>query len=89
MNGERLSGDEAAAYSLYMRGRLTEAWQVFYQQQNGMIEPEVAHALLARLANRSHYGHSLFRAIWQHELKEGFPPEFQRYVEAQMREDSL
>jgi hypothetical protein len=47
--GERLTPSELSAYTLYMRGRVTEAWQVFYQRQNGMIEEAVAAALLERL----------------------------------------
>ena len=31
-SGERLSPSEVSAYSLFMRGRVTEARQVFYQR---------------------------------------------------------
>lgn len=36
--GERLSPIAVSAYTLCMRVRVTEAWQVFYQRKNGMIE---------------------------------------------------
>ena len=77
-----LSPTEVAAYTLYMRGRLTEAWQVLYQRQNGMLETEIADALLSRLEIDVGYG--LFRAVWNHTIKTGFPCEFQDYVEARM-----
>lgn len=80
--GERLSQAEIAAYTLYMRGRLTEAWQVFYQQQNGLIEPEVAAALLSRLgvSIRS----KLFRSVWRGTLEVGFPADFRSHIESAM-----
>jgi len=65
-----------------MRGRVTEAWQVFYQRQNGMIEEAVAAALLRRLEFSTRG--ALFRAVWYRNLKTGFPAEFQEYVESQM-----
>ena len=77
--GERLTPSEVSAYTLYMRGRVTEAWQVFYQRQNGMIEDEVAAALLGRFEYFART--SLFRAVWPRNLKVGFPEEFQEYVE--------
>jgi len=77
--GERLSPGEVSAYTLYMRGRVTEAWQVFYQRQNGMIEEHVAAALLGRFEFFA--SGSLFKAVWSRNLKTGFPPEFQDYVE--------
>ena len=80
-SGSELSPREIAAYTLYMRGRLTEAWQVVYQRQNRMIEAEVADALLERLEGDVGYG--LFRAVWK-QIKTGFPPDFQDYVEARM-----
>ena len=81
-SGERLTPGELSAYTLYMRGRVTEAWQVFYQRQNGMIEEQVAAALLRRF---EYFAKTrLFHAIWHRNLKVGFPPEFQEYVELQM-----
>ena len=77
--GERLTPSEVSAYTLYMRGRVTEAWQVFYQRQNGMIEDHVATALLGRFEFFA--SASLFRAVWPRSLKMGFPREFQEYVE--------
>lgn len=65
-----------------MRGRLTEAWQVRYQRQNGMLETEIADALLSRL--EADVGYGLFRAVWNHTIKTGFPCEFQEYVEERM-----
>jgi hypothetical protein len=44
-----------------MRGRVTEAWQVSYQRQNGMIEEAVAAALLRRLEFFTRG--ALFRAV--------------------------
>jgi hypothetical protein len=82
--GERLTPGEASAYTLYMRGRLTEAWQVFYQRQNRMIEKEVAAALLGRFEFFARA--ALFRAVWHRNLKIGFPAEFQEYVESQIAE---
>ncbi len=82
--GEHLSPSEVSAYTFYMRGRITEAWQVFYQKQNRMIERDVADALLGRFGSLTRFG--LFRAIWNHTLKVGFPAEFQEYVESQMNE---
>ncbi len=82
--GKDLSPGEVSAYTLYMRGRLTEAWQVFYQRQNKMIERDVADALLARFNPWMYTG--LFRAVWNRTLKVGFPAEFQEYVESQMNE---
>jgi len=79
---ERLSPSEAAAYTLYMRGRVTEAWQVFYQRQNGMIEEEVAGALLERFAYFART--ALFGVVWHRNLKTGFPAEFQKYVESHL-----
>jgi hypothetical protein len=79
---EKLSPSEIAAYTLYMRGRLTEAWQVLYQLRNGMIESELAEALLRRLETDLRY--SLFRAVWHRTIRTGFPREFQEYVEARM-----
>jgi len=60
--GERLSPDEIAAYSIFMRGRITEAWQVFYQRQKGMIEEDVARALLDRFTIYTRA--RVFRAVW-------------------------
>lgn len=77
--GERLTAGELSAYTLYMRGRVTEAWQVFYQRQNGMIEEHVAAALLCRFEYFA--SGSLFRAVWHRNLKTGFPADFQDYVE--------
>jgi len=77
--GERLTAGELSAYTLYMRGRVTEAWQVFYQRQNGMIEEHVAAALLGRFEYFARG--SLFRAVWHRNLKTGFPADFQDYVE--------
>jgi hypothetical protein len=82
--GGHLSPGEVAAYTLYMRGRITEAWQVFYQRQNGMIEQDVADALLGRFGNWTRSG--LFRAVWSRVLKVGFPADFQEYVESRMKE---
>jgi hypothetical protein len=82
--GERLSPGEVSAYALYMRGRITEAWQVFYQRQNRMIEQAVADALLGRFDNWTRSG--LFRSVWNRSLKVGFPAEFQGYVESRMNE---
>jgi hypothetical protein len=82
--GERLSPSEVSAYTLYMRGPITEAWQVFYQKQNKMIERDVADALLGRFGAFTQSG--LFRAVWNRALKVGFPVEFQEYVESQMNE---
>jgi hypothetical protein len=79
---ENLSPSEISAYTLYMRGRITEAWQVFYQKQNGMIEPDVADALLGRFGVWTRSG--LFRAVWNRTLKGGFPADFQEYVESEM-----
>ena len=81
---EQLSPAEVSAYALYMRGRITEAWQVFYQRQNGMIEQDVADALLGRFGDWTKPG--LFRAVWIQRLKVGFPPDFQQYVEAKINE---
>ena len=83
-SGERLTPGEVSAYTLYMRGRITEAWQVFYQRQNGMIEEQVAAALLRRFEFFARG--RLFRAVWHRNLKLGFPTEFQEYVESQMVE---
>ena len=83
-SGDRLTPSEVSAYVMYMRGRVTEAWQVFYQRQNGMIEEQVAAALLGRFEYFARQG--LFRAVWQRGLRPGFPAEFQEYVEAQMVE---
>jgi len=80
--GERLTPNEVSAYTLYMRGRLTEAWQVFYQRQNGMIEEQVAAALLRRFEHFAKGG--LFRALWHRNLEPGFPAEFRVYVESLM-----
>lgn len=80
--GERLAPEEVSAYVLYMRGRITEAWQVFYQRQNGMIEEHVATALLRRFDFWARGG--LFRTIWTRSLKVGFPADFQEYVESLM-----
>ena len=82
--GERLSPSEVSAYTLYMRGRITEAWQVFYQMQNRMIERDVAEALLRRFSTSTQSG--LFRVVWNRRLKVGFPAEFQEYVESNMNE---
>ena len=82
--GAVLSPSEVSAYTLYMRGRMTEAWQVFYQKQNRMIERDVADALLGRFDHWTRSG--LFRAVWNRTLKAGFPAEFQEYVESQMNE---
>ena len=82
--GERLTPSEAAAYTLYMRGRVTEAWQVFYQRQNGMIEEEVADALLERFAYFART--ALFGPVWHRNLKTGFPAEFRKYVESHLLE---
>lgn len=65
-----------------MRGRLTEAWQVLYQSQDGMLEAGVSEALLRRLEQDARYG--LFRAVWNQTIKTGFPTDFQEYVEARM-----
>jgi hypothetical protein len=80
--GERLTPTEASAYTTFMRGRATDAWQVFYQRQNGMIEEEVAGALLARFAYFART--ALFGVVWHRNLKTGFPAEFQKYVESLM-----
>ncbi len=82
--GEHLSPSEVSAYTFYMRGRITEAWQVFYQKQNRMIERDVADALLGRFGASIRSG--LFRCVWNRTLKVGFPAEFQEYVESQMNE---
>ena len=82
--GGKLSPSEVSAYTFYMRGRITEAWQVCYQKRNRMIERDVADALLGRFGSLTRFG--LFRAIWNHTLKVGFPAEFQEYVEAEMNE---
>ncbi len=82
--GGNLSPSEVSAYTFYMRGRVTEAWQVFYQKQNRMIERDVADALLGRFGASTRLG--LFRAVWNRTLKVGFPAEFQEYVESQMNE---
>ncbi len=82
--GGNLSPSEVSAYTFYMRGRVTEAWQVFYQKQNRMIERDVADALLGRFFASTRLG--LFRAVWNRTLKVGFPAEFQEYVESQMNE---
>ena len=84
-SGERLTPSEVSTYTLYMRGRVTEAWQVFYQRQNGMIEEPEAAALLRRFEYFATEG--LFRAVWHRGLKLGFPPEFREYVESQMVRD--
>jgi len=78
--GENLSAAEVSAYTMFMRGRITEAWQVFYQRQNGMIEKRVADALLDRFEVFT--GSGLFRGVWIHKLEVGFPVEFQEYVES-------
>jgi hypothetical protein len=82
--GKDLSPGEISAYTLFMRGRITEAWQVFYQRQNRMIEQDVADALLGRFGHWTRSG--LFRAVWERTLKVGFPAEFQEFVESQMNE---
>ncbi len=82
--GDHLSPSEVSAYTFYMRGRITETWQVFYQKQNGMIERDVADALLGRFGSLTRPG--LFRAVWNRTLKVGFPAEFQEYVESEMDE---
>jgi hypothetical protein len=64
--GERLTPTEASAYTTFMRGRATDAWQVFYQRQNGMIEEEVAGALLARFAYFART--ALFGVVWHRNL---------------------
>lgn len=84
--GERLAPGEVSAYTIFMRGRVTEAWQVFYQRQNGMIEDKVATALLGRFEFFA--GAPLFRAVWQHKLRIGFPPEFQDYIESRIVNNS-
>lgn len=81
--GEKLAPNEIAAYAFYMRGRLTEAWQVFYQEQNGMIEKGLAEALLGRLEFFTKHG--LFAVIWEERIKVGFPTEFQDYVESRIK----
>lgn len=81
--GEKLSTSEISAYAFYMRGRLTEAWQVFYQQQNGMIENRHAQALLGRLEFFTNHG--LFAVVWDDKIRIGFPPEFQDFVESKIR----
>jgi hypothetical protein len=75
---ERLTARELSVYVLYMRGRVTDAWQVFYQRQNGMIEEQVASALLRRFEFFARAG--LFRAVWRSQLKTNLPEEFQAYV---------
>lgn len=80
VSGEKLSRNEVSAYSIFMRGRVTEAWQVFYQRQNGMIEPDVADALLGRFEYYLQF--RLFEGVWNESLRLGFPPEFQDYVES-------
>ena len=69
---------------MFMRGRVTEAWQVYYQKQNRMIERDVASAFLRRFESFTRTG--LFRAVWTRTLEVGFPAEFQEYVESQMNE---
>jgi len=78
--GDTVSPAEVSAYTIYMRGRITEAWQVYYQLQNGMIEKEMADALLGRLVTLMRPG--LFRAVWNETLEIGFPVEIQQYVES-------
>jgi len=82
--GERLTAGELSVYVLYMRGRVTDAWQVFYQRQNGMIEEQVAAALLRRFEFFARRG--LFRAVWHSQLKTNFPEEFRAYVESMMQD---
>jgi len=82
--GESLSPAEFSAYPILMRGRVAEAWQVFYQNENGMIERHVADGLLERFDTLAEAG--LFRSVWHRTLKVGFLVELREYVESRMNE---
>ena len=80
--GEEVSGTEVVIYRIFLRGRLTEQLQIFYQLKNEMIEPEIAAALQERLAHIIQPG--LARLLWNERLRTGFPPECQEHVDQQL-----
>ncbi len=66
-SSEELSGIELATYRIFLRGRLTEQLQIFYQLQKGMIEPEIAVPLQHRLA--LFMQPDVARVIWNERLR--------------------
>ncbi len=81
-SGEELSGTEFATYRIFLRGRLTEQLQIFYQLEKKMIEPEIAVALQGRLVMFMQPDPA--RKIWNERLRAGFPAGFQEYVDRQL-----
>ena len=83
-SGEEISEEERVIYRIFLRGRLTEQLQIFYQLQNEMIEEEIAEALQERLAVFTQP--DLFREMWKGPLRLGFPRAFRDHVDRQLAE---
>ncbi len=81
---ERLNEKEFAQYLVYLWAMLTHSWQVFHQHQNGMIDEKVFEAYVARL--RMVLNTSLSRGMWRARMREGFPNDFQKFIDAQIEE---
>lgn len=76
--GEQLSPEELAAYQFHLSGLIAAQWQVFYQHECGAIEPAIFEAFERRLPRQ--FGSPLAAAMWRR-IAEGYPPNFQAYVE--------
>ena len=73
---------ELSIYRIFLRRRLTEQLQIFYQLQKKMIEPESAESLQERLSQFMRP--NVARVLWNDRLRTGFPMAFQEHVDQQL-----
>ena len=83
--GGRLTEKEFAQYLMHLWASLTHFWQVFHQHENGMIDDVVFDVYMARL--RINLSSSLARSMWRNRIRQGFPENFQKLVDTQIKND--
>ena len=83
---DRLSEEEFAQFLMYVWAALTNHWQIFHQYQNGMIDKEVLDTFMARLQGTMNM--SVARAMWRSRIRDGFPADFQEYIQQQINHDA-
>ncbi len=83
---DRLTEEEFAQFLMYVWAALTNHWQIFHQYQNGMVDKEVLDTFMARL--RGTMNMSVARAMWRSRIRDGFPADFQEYIQRQINHDA-
>ncbi len=83
---DRLTEEEFAQFLMYVWAALTNHWQIFHQYQNEMIDKEVLDTFMARLQGTMNM--SVARAMWRSRIRDGFPADFQEYIQRQIKGDA-